>query len=174
MKVFFFMLSAALLVACSNSSTVPGDIIPSQKMGIIIWQLMQSDEYVNKQLYKDSVKKTSTEKMKIYQQVFDLNGTSVNEFKKSYQFYMAHPDITRVMFDSISARAGRQRADMYKSKPAVVKIKPDTLTTKPAAISIKPDTGKIKSVVIKVKPDTATSKSKKSKSKRPKKPGKKS
>lgn len=173
MRVFLFMLSAALLVACSNSTTVPGDIIPSQKMGIIIWQLIQSDEYVNKQLYKDSLKKNSTEKMKIYQQVFDLNGTSLNEFKKSYQFYMAHPDITRVMFDSISARAGRQRADMYKSQPAVVKIKPDTLKTKPAAISVQPDTGKTKSVIIKPKPDTATAKSKKSKSKRHKKAVKK-
>jgi hypothetical protein len=124
MRALFFVLLTASLVACTNSGKVPADIIPSHKMETILWQLMQSDEYVNTQLAKDSLKKGSTEKMKIYQQVFDLNGTSISEFKKSYHYYVAHPDITKVMFDSIAVRAGRQRTDMYKSKP--------TLHVKPA------------------------------------------
>jgi Domain of unknown function (DUF4296) len=117
MRVLFFLLLAALLAACTNSNTVPADIIPGKKMETILWQLMLSEEYANKQLAKDSSKKSSTEKMKIYQQVFELNGTSVSEFKKSYQFYMAHPDISKIMFDSIAVRALRDRTDMYKTKP---------------------------------------------------------
>jgi hypothetical protein len=116
MKVLFFVLLVCFLEACTNSGRVPAGIIPMQKMEIILWQLIQSDEYVNRQLAKDSLKKTSVEKMKIYQQVFDLNGTSPGEFKKSYQFYMSHPDITKIMFDSIAVQAGRQRAEMYKPK----------------------------------------------------------
>jgi Domain of unknown function (DUF4296) len=123
MRILIFMLLAALLVACTNSNTVPADIIPKKKMETLLWQLMQSDEYVNKQLVKDSLKKASIEKMKIYQQVFDLNGISLAEFKKSYQFYMTHPDISKVMFDSIAAKAVRQRTDMYKPKP-VLPVKP--------------------------------------------------
>ncbi|MEP6748830.1 MAG: DUF4296 domain-containing protein [Bacteroidota bacterium] len=123
MRTLFFMVLAAMLVACSNSNRVPADIIPGKKMEVILWQLMQSDEYVNKELAKDSLKKASVEKMKIYEQVFDLNKTSLVEFKKSYQFYMAHPDISKIMFDSIAARAVRQRTDMYKPKP-IVPVKP--------------------------------------------------
>jgi len=103
MRIMFFVLATALLAGCTNSGSVPAGIIPSQKMETILWQLMQSDEYVNIQLAKDSLKKASIEKMKIYQQVFDLNGTSLEEFKKSYQYYMAHPDIAKIMFDSITA-----------------------------------------------------------------------
>jgi Domain of unknown function (DUF4296) len=84
-------------------------------MEIIIWQLMQTDEYVTTLLAKDSSKKSSIERMTRYQAVFELNKTSMVEFKKSYQFYMEHPEITKVMFDSITARAGRQRSELYKS-----------------------------------------------------------
>ncbi|GAC1429023.1 MAG: hypothetical protein NVSMB7_05720 [Chitinophagaceae bacterium] len=131
MRVIFFVLLTGLVAACTNGNTVPAGIIPSQEMETILWQLMQSDEYVNTQLAKDSLKKASTEKMKIYQQVFDLNRTSLDEFKKSYQYYMDHPDITKIMFDSITVRAARQRTDIYKSKPVAINIKPDSLTLKP-------------------------------------------
>ena len=126
MRVLCFLFLAVALVACSNSSAVPDDIIPGKKMEIILWQLIQSDEYVNKLLAKDSLKKNSTERVKIYQQVFDLNGNTMSEFKKSYQFYMAHPDITKVMFDSIYARAERQRTETYGPKHAfpVKSLKP--------------------------------------------------
>lgn len=124
MRMLFLVLLMALLTGCANSDKVPADIIPSAKMETIIWQLMQSDEYVNRQLTKDSLKKPSVEKMKIYQEVFSLNGTSFNEFRKSYRYYMSHPDIAKVMFDSISVKANRQRTDMYKPKP--------TLPVKPA------------------------------------------
>jgi hypothetical protein len=114
--LIFFLLSVLLLAACGSRDRVPADIIPTHTMETIVWQLMQSDEYVNTLLVKDSAKKSSTERMLRYQQVFELNKTSMAEFKKSYRYYMAHPDITKVMFDSIIARAGRQRIELYKSK----------------------------------------------------------
>ncbi len=81
-----------------------------------MWQLMQSDEYVNIIVTKDSTKKVDKERMNKYQEVFDLNKTSLPEFKKSYAFYMAHPDISKVMFDSMSSAAMRQREEFYKPK----------------------------------------------------------
>ena len=116
MRVFIFVLLLAIFAACGNNTEVPPDIIPGKKMEIILWQLMQSDEYVNIQLKKDSTKKNRPEKLKIYQQVFDLNGTSMSEFKKSYQYYMSHPDIAKVMFDSMAARANTLRIELYKPK----------------------------------------------------------
>ena len=118
MRLIILLLVLTGLFAACSSNAVPADIIPREKMGTIIWQLMQSDEYVNNVLAKDSAKKSSTERMKIYQEVFDLNKTSLEAFKKSYQFYMAHPDITKLIFDSVTAKATRQRNEFYKSAPA--------------------------------------------------------
>jgi Domain of unknown function (DUF4296) len=128
MRAWLFLLMVAFLLAsCGGRGKVPTGIIPVAAMEPIIWQLMQADEYVNTLVAKDTTRKSSTERMLRYQQVFELNKTSEAEFKKSYQFYMAHPDITKVMFDSIIAKAGRQRVELYKSKTdSTVKAPADT------------------------------------------------
>ncbi|MEO5892897.1 MAG: DUF4296 domain-containing protein [Ferruginibacter sp.] len=125
-RLIFLLLFSAVLLSC-GSNKIPSDIIGTNRMEVIMWQLMQSDEYVNKVVAKDSTKKSSTERMKIYQQVFDLNKTSMSEFKKSYQFYVAHPDIAKTMFDSITVKAARQRTDLYKPKPDTATSKADSL-----------------------------------------------
>ena len=116
-SLLFLFLAVSFMVSCGSRGRIPADIIPSAAMETIIWQLMQADEYVNTIVAKDTTKKSNTERMIRYQQVFELNKTTEAEFKKSYQFYMAHPDITKLMFDSLIAKAGRQRVELYKSKP---------------------------------------------------------
>ncbi len=114
--MLFLCLAAFFMASCGSRGRVPADIIPTPAMETIVWQLMQADEYVNTIVAKDTTKKSNTERMMRYQQVFELNRTTEAEFKKSYQFYMAHPDITKVVFDSIIAKAARQRVELYKSK----------------------------------------------------------
>ncbi|MEO5594872.1 MAG: DUF4296 domain-containing protein [Chitinophagaceae bacterium] len=177
MRLLISLLLMVWLIASCGSSTIPSDIIPRDKMEIIIWQLMQADEYVNNIVVRDSSKKSSTERMKIYQQVFDLNKTSMSDFKRSYQFYMAHPDITKIMFDSIATKAGRQRTELYKPKSDSVstkasmqhiqmeKHKADSIAKaglkrtelkkiKPDSVAVKPSTQPIK--VYRPKADTTT------------------
>ena len=132
MRLLVFVLAVSLLAACANSDAIPGNVISKQKMETIIWQLIQSDEYINIRLAKDTAKKMSTEKMKIYQQVFDLNGVSLAEFKKSYQFYMEHPNISKEMFDSISVRANRQHMEIYTGKKDSLKPMPAPISPLPA------------------------------------------
>ena len=114
--LLFLLLAAFLLASCGGRGRVPAGIISTAAMETIIWQLIQADEYVTTVVAKDTARKSNPERMLRYQQVFELNKTSEAEFKKSYQFYMEHPDITKVMFDSIIAKAGRHRVELYKSK----------------------------------------------------------
>jgi Domain of unknown function (DUF4296) len=120
MRIVLFLFLTFSLLCCANNGT-PADIISREKMETILWQLMQSDEFVSTTVMKDSTKNINTERIKIYQQVFDLNKTSKAAFKKSYQYYLGHPDIAKLMFDSIAARAGRQREDAYRLKTKAVK-----------------------------------------------------
>jgi Domain of unknown function (DUF4296) len=119
-----YTILAALIISiisCTGSVTIPPDVIPKKNMETIIWQLIQSDEYATSVITKDSAKNAITERIRLYQEVFALNKVSKEEFKKSYQFYLGHPDIAKVMFDSIAARGTRQKADAYKSKVKVAK-----------------------------------------------------
>ena len=49
-----------------------------------------------------------------FQQVFSIYGISKDEFYKSYTYYQKHPDKNKILMDSVTAFAGRQRIELYK------------------------------------------------------------
>lgn len=102
-------------LSCTNTSKIPKDIIPKQKMEVILWDLIQADRFGASFLIKDSTKNLHLENVKMYQQVFQIHKISKEEFTKSYKFYLSRPDITKVIFDSIAVKAERQRASLYQS-----------------------------------------------------------
>jgi len=108
MKYFLLIVCACLLLSCSGDK-VPKGIIPPPQMETILWQLMQTDEFTADAFTRDSIKNLHTERIRRYRQVFQLNQTSKEAFAKSYEYYMAHPEITKPMFDSINAKAIRLR-----------------------------------------------------------------
>jgi ABC-type nitrate/sulfonate/bicarbonate transport system ATPase subunit len=116
MKKTVYVVLLISLVSCTSSVTIPADIIPRKKMETILWQLIQSDEYTTFIITKDSSKNAINERIKLYQEVFALNKTTKEQFRESYQFYLGHPEIAKVMFDSIAARGNRQKADAYRPK----------------------------------------------------------
>jgi hypothetical protein len=116
MRVIAFLLMICLLPGCRQSNDIPADIIPKSKMETILWQLMQTDEFVTYALLKDSIKGTDQERIKLYQQVLMFNKVKKEEFSKSYKYYIGHPEISKVMFDSLATRANRSREESNKPK----------------------------------------------------------
>lgn len=116
MKYLPVLLCACLFFSCDDKK-VPEGIIPPEQMETIMWQMMQTDEFTSDAFARDSTKNLHTERIKRYRQVFQLNGTTKEAFAKSYDYYMAHPDLTKTMFDSLSARAAR-RTDTAANKAA--------------------------------------------------------
>jgi Domain of unknown function (DUF4296) len=124
MKIALLIVTI-LLAGCSNHAVIPPDIMPKSKMEMVIWQMIQADEFFMNYVIKDSAKNTTAERTKLYQQVFTLNKITKEDFRKSYDFYIRRPEISRPMFDSLSARASRRRGEVY-SKPYLQK---DSLRT---------------------------------------------
>ena len=108
-----------IVAGCVNNNKIPPGIIEKARMEKILWDMLQADRYVaNFIMAKEgdsAAKKVQAAEM--YEKVFRLNKISRDEFLKSYKFYLGRPDITKVMFDSISARADRQRNEIYRSSP---------------------------------------------------------
>ena len=108
-----------ILAGCVNNTKIPPGIIEKPRMEKILWDMVQADRFVANYIMtkgEDSATK-KLEATEMYEQVFRLNKISRDEFLKSYKFYLGRPDITKVMFDSISARADRKRSEIYKSSP---------------------------------------------------------
>lgn len=108
------------IAGCTERNKVPPEIIEQPRMEKILWDMMQADRFVASFIMpeKDVDSAIKREKAAVmYEQVFRLNKISRDEFLKSYKFYLGRPDLTKKMFDSIAARADRQRNEIYRSSP---------------------------------------------------------
>lgn len=134
MRIFCGLLCILLIVGCSQKDTIPSGVIGKEEMGDILWDMMQADQYATNYLIKDSAKvNVKMETLKLYEEVFRLHKVNREEFRKSFQFYQDHPDITRVLFDSLISKGNRLRAATYSHPP----------TTTPSTPVVKPGTNPV-------------------------------
>lgn len=119
MRIIAGLICIVLIAGCSEKDNVPSGVLGKEEMGSIIWDMMQADQYAANYIVKDSTKvNVKMETLKLYEEVFRLHKVTREEFRKSFQFYQDHPDITRTMFDSLIARGNRMRSESYTHSPA--------------------------------------------------------
>ncbi len=91
---------------------MPKDILPVDKMKLIIWDLTQAGNYATYLKDKDtSIKRLNTMYMG---EVLKIYHISQDDFFKSFKYYQSDPSLNKILFDSVSAYAQRQRSVMYK------------------------------------------------------------
>lgn len=100
-----------VLTGCSSHKSVPPGMIPKEKMEQILWDMVQADRFASGFILtkKDAFEAKKEEAIQFYDQVFHLHGITRDEFVKSYKYYLGRPDITKVLFDSITVQAERRR-----------------------------------------------------------------
>lgn len=103
------------MVACTDNTKIPKDIIQKDRMEKIIWDMLQADRFVNSFVIDktDSVDIRNQQAAEFYEKVFRMHKITRDEFIRSYKYYLGRPDITKVMFDSISVQADRRKAEPY-------------------------------------------------------------
>ncbi len=111
-----FLLAGLLLygTAChSDKQMLPAGILPVDSMKVVVWDLIEGGELAALQYpsFKDSF---TIKSLHLYQQILSTHGLDKNAFFKSFDYYSAHPDMNKILFDSINAYANRQRALVYK------------------------------------------------------------
>jgi len=121
---FFILIALVSVVACSNELEKEA-IIPEKEMQKILWDIIQADQFNSQFLKKDSSKvNVKAETMKLYDEIFQIHHVSREKFKKSYLYYISHPEITKPMLDSLAAHANLQRTEMYKRpiRPSITTV----------------------------------------------------
>jgi uncharacterized protein DUF4296 len=104
--------------ACGGKNSVPSGILPREKMEKVMWDMVMADQYAS-YLAKDSAHlDLKQERLRLYEQVFRLHDISRDKFQKSYAYYMEHPELNQLLFDSLTDLGSRLRTEAY-SHPAV-------------------------------------------------------
>lgn len=115
MKFFFTAILFFSFIACTdNDTTIPKNIIPVNKMKLIVWDLVQAGSYASTLSEKDTAEKNLN--TAYLAETLKLHKISKEDFVKSFDFYQKHPVLNKQLFDSITAYAQRQRTKMYKTK----------------------------------------------------------
>ncbi len=130
MKFLSFIVCSCLLIAgCGNRNKIPNDVLPPDKMEVVIWDMMRADQFLaDYVLSKDTSKKKMEESVKLYQQIFSLHKITQEEFKKSFYYYQSHPLQLKGVMDSINtkkAAASTLPASADTSKTLADTIKKD-------------------------------------------------
>lgn len=103
-KLSFLLFTLFFLFSCTDKDKIPKDILPKEKMQAVLWSMISAGEFLNSYIVnKDSVDKVA-ESSKIYGQVFQVHHITKEEFDKSYLYYREHPDLMKVVLDSLSKK----------------------------------------------------------------------
>ena len=115
MKLPCIILFLFFSISCTQKNKIPSDVLAKNKMENILWDMILADRFSAQFILKDSAtKNVKLETLKLYEKVFQTHKISKEQFVKSYKYYVNHPDVLKVMFDTIATRASRQKPEVYK------------------------------------------------------------
>ena len=99
--ISIFLLIA--LVACKGKNSIPSDILPPSKMQAVLWDVMRADQFVSDYVVKnDTTKNKLSTSLGYYEQIFSIHKIKPEEFSRSLTYYKEHPDLFKVVMDSMS------------------------------------------------------------------------
>src|SRR4249919_2119407 len=95
-------------IACTlKEKEIPEDIMPINKMKLIVWDMAQAGAYATYLKENDSA--TKVVNTGYLAEVLKLYNITKTDFYKSFNFYQQHPVLNKELFDSVSAYAQRQK-----------------------------------------------------------------
>jgi hypothetical protein len=111
-----FFLAVSILSCQNKNQAAEGKIISTQIMQQVLWDMFQAEAFTDHYLKVDTTKNVAVENASLQQKIFDLHKINKADFYRSYNYYIARPDIMRPMLDSITARAERERSKVMQER----------------------------------------------------------
>jgi len=124
MKNIFFLTVLSFFISCSGKNKVPPEIIPPNKMQKVLWDVIRAQALSSETARKDSTVNEIAETKVLTQKVFEIYKITSKAFDQSYNWYTNHPDVMRIVFDSLNAQKQRESQLQQKEKYQPLKSTP--------------------------------------------------
>lgn len=125
------ILICGLLASCIQRNKIPGDIIPQTKMQSVLWDVIRAQTLSSELVLKDSTLNEIAETKELTSKVFQIHKIDSVSFYKSYNWYLSHPEVLKIVFDSMYNKNQREIQSNREKVPRPLKlnierkIKPD-------------------------------------------------
>jgi hypothetical protein len=127
MRKLLPILLFTLVLSCKQESKPPNNVIGKAGMQELMWDLLRADAFITGFGGKgDTTFNQLKESVMIYREVFAIHKTNKEEFKKSLDWYQKHPEVMKIILDTLQSRQKRVMED--RSKPTS-KFPPDSIMT---------------------------------------------
>lgn len=113
-RISFVIVLVFTLCACSNKNKIPHEIVPAKEMSEIMWDMVRAQALAIENSRKDSSINVESQTKALTNRVFEIHHITSSYLNKSYEWYSSHPDIFRLMFDSLYSQ--KQRENDLKMK----------------------------------------------------------
>lgn len=111
---FLYLIVLVSLISCSSRNKAPSSIIQPEQMKSVLWDVMRAQNLAISVSRSDTTTNTIAETKALTQKVFEIHKISAEDFNKSYNWYLRHPELMKVMFDSLYDQ--KQRANKIQSE----------------------------------------------------------
>ncbi len=108
MKKFFYLIFLTMFFSCGKSKIPPSTVIQPKEMQSILWDVMRAETLASEIGHKDSSVDVAIETKALSQKVFVIHKTDSASFNKSYNWYLKHPDVLKIIFDSLYIQKERE------------------------------------------------------------------
>ena len=107
-KSTFSLILLSMLLSCGKNNKPPSSLIQPKEMQSILWDVMRSETLASEIARKDSAIDVAIETKSLSQKVFNIHKTDSATFNKSYNWYVKHPDVLKIIFDSLYIQKERE------------------------------------------------------------------
>ena len=115
-KIFICTFISVFLFSCYSVDKAPGNIIKPKEMKSILWDVMRAQTFAQETSLKDSTIDLAVEIKILSQKIFEIHKTDSTHFIQSYNWYVKHPDVLKLIFDSLYAQKQRETDLRLKQK----------------------------------------------------------
>lgn len=103
MRKLFFLLYAVAILVFSCRESRPEGVLAFEKMRSVMWDMMRADQFMADHIFaRDSLANKQLVSEEWYGKVLALHKISQEDFRKSYDYYSARPQLLKDLMDSIS------------------------------------------------------------------------
>ncbi|MDP4286284.1 MAG: DUF4296 domain-containing protein [Bacteroidota bacterium] len=107
-KIFIYIFISVCLFSCYSGDRAPANIIKPKEMKSILWDVMRAQTLARETSLKDSTIDEAAEIKLLSQKIFEIHQTDSTHFIESYNWYVRHPDVLKIIFDSLYSQKQRE------------------------------------------------------------------
>jgi phenylacetate-coenzyme A ligase PaaK-like adenylate-forming protein len=106
-----FIILCIFIFSCQDKEQ-PKNLVPFDKMKIVLYQLMKADEYYTRSVSADTAMQLEKKNIQFYKQIFELNKVDRNDFFETLTYLQKRPIEFKELMDSTYELSKREKLQL--------------------------------------------------------------